>query len=135
MLFLSLGTGLGSTLIADNVIVPLELGQLPYADGQRLGVLVGRRGLKALGKGRWRAIVTEMIGSLQSAFNADYVVFGGGNAKLIKEPPPGARCGNNLAAFRGGFRMWNLDDVETISPVDEHGAAEAKRPPQAWRVI
>lgn len=135
MLFLSLGTGLGSTLIADNVIVPLELGQLPYADGQRLGVLVGRRGLKSLGKAKWREIVVEMIGSLQGAFNANYIVFGGGNAKLIDEPPPGARCGNNLAAFRGGFRMWSLDDVEAISAVEEHGAAASKRTPQDWRVI
>jgi polyphosphate glucokinase len=135
MLFLSLGTGLGSTLIADNVIVPLELGQLPYADGRRLGVLVGRRGLKTLGKAKWRDIVVEMIGSLQGAFNANYTVLGGGNAKLIKELPPGARCGNNLAAFRGGFRMWNLDDVETLAAVDEHGAAEPKRTAQEWRVI
>ena len=135
MLFLSFGTGLGSTLIAENVIVPLELGQLPYADGERLGQLVGRRGLKTLGKAKWREIVVDMIGSLQGAFNANYVVLGGGNAKLVKDLPPGTRCGNNLAAFRGGFRMWSLDEVEAIGAVEEHGAAQAKRTPQEWRVI
>ncbi len=135
MLFLSLGTGLGSTLIADNVIVPLELGQLPYEDGRRLGLLVGRRGLDDLGKSKWREIVADMIVSMQGAFNAEYVVVGGGNAKLLKELPPGARLGNNLAAFRGGYRMWNLDDVETLSTEDtEGGKAPAKRPPE-WRVI
>ena len=98
-------------------------------------MLVGRRGFKDLGKSNWREIVIEMIGSLQGAFNANYVVLGGGNAKEIKELPPGARCGNNLAAFRGGFRMWNLDDVEALASVEHHGAAQPKKPSQDWRVI
>jgi hypothetical protein len=135
MLFLSLGTGLGSTLIADNVIVPLELGQLPYQNGKRIGLLVGRRGLQSLGKAKWREVVTDMVASLQGAFNADYVVVGGGNAKTLKELPPGVRLGNNLAAFRGGFRMWHLEEVAPL-PTDEHAAHKAKaKPPADWRVI
>lgn len=135
MLFLSLGTGLGSTLIADNVVVPLELGKLPYAGRRQLGALVGRRGLQTLGKAKWRDIVVDMIVAMQGAFNADYIVVGGGNAKLLRELPPGARMGNNLAAFRGGFRMWNLDDVEPLPPEEPPNAKEKPKPPAEWRVI
>ncbi len=134
MLFLGLGTGLGSTLITENVIVPLELGELPYGEEDRLGLLVGRRGLKRLGKGRWRGIVCEMLATFSRAFVVDYVVLGGGNAKLLRELPGGVRMGHNLTAFRGGFRLWNLDDVRTLSPEGEE--APEKRPPRAeWRVV
>jgi hypothetical protein len=135
MLFLSLGTGLGSTLIADNVIVPLELGQLPYDEGETLGIVLGRRGLERLGKSRWREVVNDTIKTLMGAFEVDYAVVGGGNAKLIKEFPHGARCGNNLAAFRGGFRMWNLDDVPTMTAKDHPGAQPLEKMPAEWRVI
>jgi hypothetical protein len=133
MLFLGLGTGLGSTLITQNVIVPLELGELPYSANQRLGALVGRQGLKRVGKREWRRIVTEMVDSFTRTFVVDYVVLGGGNAKLLKDLPSGARLGHNLTAFRGGFRLWHLADIRTLSPdgeVPEENRAEAD-----WRVV
>lgn len=113
MLFLGLGTGLGSTLIADHVVVPLELGRLAAADGISLGELVGDPGLKRLGKKAWRQAVNEMVKHLLTAFNADYVVVGGGNSRKCDVLPESARKGNNLAAFRGGIRLWHIDDVKT----------------------
>jgi hypothetical protein len=133
MLFLGLGTGLGSTLITENVIVPLELGELPYGSDERLGLLVGRRGLKRIGKAKWREIVCEMLTSFARAFVVDYVVLGGGNAKLVKQLPNGVRLGHNLTAFRGGFRLWNLEDIPTLSPEGEELATKRKHIP--WRVV
>jgi polyphosphate glucokinase len=133
MLFLGLGTGLGSTLITENVIVPLELGELPYGSDERLGLLVGRRGLKRIGKAKWRQIVCEMLASFARAFVVDYVVLGGGNAKLVKQLPNGVRLGHNLTAFRGGFRLWNLEDIPTLSPEGEELATKRKHTP--WRVV
>jgi polyphosphate glucokinase len=111
MLFLGLGTGVGSALITEEVILTLELGQLPYKRGETLGETLGRQGLKRLGKTAWRRAVTEMTSALMKAFLADSVVIGGGNAKKLKELPPGVRQSHNLTAFRGGFRMWNTDTV------------------------
>lgn len=134
MLFLGLGTGLGSTLITENVIVPLELGQLPYAENHRLGTLVGRRGLKRIGKRCWRKIVAEAVDAFARAFVVDYVVLGGGNAKLLKDLPSGARLGHNLTAFRGGFRLWHLDGIQTLTP--EGGAVRPEDLAAAdWRVV
>jgi hypothetical protein len=111
MLFLGLGTGLGSALITGHVIVPLELGQLPY-DGERtLGEVLGRRGLERIGKAEWRRAVNRAVNFLMGAFVADYVVIGGGNAKNVKNLPPGSRLGHNQTAFRGGFRLWSVEDV------------------------
>jgi hypothetical protein len=134
MLFLGLGTGLGSTLITENVIVPLELGELPYGDGERLGLLIGRRGLKRIGKPAWRDVVCGMLDAFGRAFVVDYIVLGGGNAKLIKELPSGVRLGHNLTAFRGGFRLWNLEDIRTLSP-DGEEHTQAPRKPTPWRVV
>jgi polyphosphate glucokinase len=106
MLFLGLGTGVGSTLITEEVILTLELGQLPYKRGETLGEALGRQGLKRLGKTAWRRAVTDMASALMKAFLADSVVIGGGNAKKLKELPPGVRQSHNLTAFRGGFRLW-----------------------------
>lgn len=115
MLFLGLGTGLGSALITGHVVVPLELGRLAY-DGERtLGEVLGRRGLERLGKDEWRLAVNRAVASLMSAFVADYVVIGGGNAKRVKNLPPGSRLGNNLTAFRGGFRVWSVDDIWVLA--------------------
>jgi hypothetical protein len=135
MLFLGLGTGLGSTLITENVIVPLELGELPYGEGEKLGLLVGRRGLKRTGKTKWRATVCEMIAAFARAFVVDYVVLGGGNAKLIRELPNNVRLGHNLTAFRGGFRLWNLEDIKPLSPEGEDATHRKARKPAAWRVV
>jgi hypothetical protein len=131
MLFLGLGTGLGSALIAENVIVPLELGRLPYRRRQTLGEALGRRGMKAHGKAVWKKIVNEMASTLMGAFVADYVVLGGGNAKLLKVPPPGCRMGHNLTAFRGGFRLWGLDGVPVLGA--DH--LDKATPATEWRLI
>ena len=120
MLFLGLGTALGSTLIADRVIVPLELGQLLYKDGEKLGDLLGARGFKRLGQKSWCRIVEEVVPMLMIALLADHVVLGGGNGKKLKQLPAGVRLGNNLTAFRGGFRLWHLKDVPTLLIDDHH---------------
>jgi hypothetical protein len=115
MLFLGLGTGLGSALITGTVIIPLELGKLLH-DGERtLGEVLGRRGLDKLGKGEWRRAVNRAVTALMGAFVVDYVVVGGGNAKNVKDLPPGARLGHNLTAFRGGFRLWSVEDVWVLA--------------------
>lgn len=132
MLFLGLGTGLGSTLIADNVIVPLELGQLIGSHGQ-LGETLGRRGLKKIGKKAWRREIDLIVPMLMAATLADYVVLGGGNAKEIKNPPGGARLSNNLTAFRGGFRLWHVDDVKTLD--GEVDLPPTPTPVTEWRLI
>jgi polyphosphate glucokinase len=132
MLFLGLGTGLGSALIVDHIIIPLELGQLPYRNRQ-LGEVLGREGLARIGKKKWREVIDRVVPALMAATLADSVVLGGGNAKKIKTPPAGARLSNNLTAFRGGFRLWHLDDVKTHSG-DENGKPPALRPSE-WRLI
>ncbi len=105
MLFLGLGTGLGSALIVDGVLEPMELAHLPYRKGTYEDY-VGLAGLKRLGKKKWRRRVADVVEKLKSALEADYVVLGGGNAKLVKELPAGARLGDNANAFRGGIRLW-----------------------------
>jgi len=106
MLFLGLGTGLGSALIVDGVVEPMELAHLPYKKGRTYEDFVGLAGLKRLGKKKWRHHVEEVVGQLKSALQADYVVVGGGNAKLLKKLPAGAKLGANANAFRGGERLW-----------------------------
>lgn len=106
MLFLGLGTGLGSALIVDGVIDPMEFAHLPYKKGRTYEDYVGLKGLKRLGRKKWRREVAAVVGLLKTATQADYVVLGGGNARLIKKLPPAARLGDNNNAFRGGFRLW-----------------------------
>jgi len=106
MLFLGLGTGLGSAMIVDGILEPMELAHLPYKNGRTYEDYVGIRGLKRLGKKKWRRHVADVVERLRAALEADYVVLGGGNAKLLKKLPPGTRLGDNNNAFRGGFRMW-----------------------------
>jgi polyphosphate glucokinase len=105
MLFLGLGTGLGSTLITDGVVEPMELGHLPYKKGT-YEEYVGQRGLEKRGKKRWRRHVADVVASLIAALEPDDVVLGGGNVKQLKELPAGCRAGNNANAFLGGFRLW-----------------------------
>ncbi len=107
MLFLGLGTGLGSALIVDGVVEPMELAHLPYKNGHTFEHYVGVRGLKRLGKARWRKCVLDVVERLRAALNADDVVIGGGNAAKLRKAPPGARLGDNDNAFLGGFRLWN----------------------------
>ncbi|MBV8146705.1 MAG: ROK family protein [Gammaproteobacteria bacterium] len=107
MLFLGLGTGLGATLIIDGVIEPTEVGHMPYKHGRTFEDYVGERGRERLGNHRWRKAVREVIADLSEAFEADYIVVGGGNARRLKKLPRGVRLGGNLHAFAGGLRLWD----------------------------
>jgi len=135
MLFLGLGTGLGSSLIAENVIVPLELGQLKYDGKDSFVDRVGKAGLRRQGKKAWRRAVTEIASILAGVLLADDVVLGGGNAKQLGALPHGMRVGDNLTAFRGGFRLWRLEDIRTHSVEGEHHAANLTARTDKWRVI
>jgi hypothetical protein len=106
MLFLGLGTGLGSALIVDGVLQPMELSALPYKGGKTYEDVLGRRGLLKLGRKRWRREVAKITELLKYGLQVDEIVLGGGNAKKIREVPPGARLGSNRNAFAGGFRLW-----------------------------
>jgi len=107
MLFLGLGTGLGSAMIVDGILEPMEVAHLPYKKGRTYEDYAGIRGLERMGKKKWRRHVEAIAEQLKSAMEADYVVLGGGNAKLLKVVPPGCRLGDNASAFTGGFRLWD----------------------------
>jgi polyphosphate glucokinase len=107
MLFLGLGTGLGSAMIVDGVVAPMELAHLPYKKGRTFEDYVGAAGLKRLGGGKWRRTVNDVVAQLSSLLEADYVVLGGGNARKLKRLPKNARLGSNDFAFLGGFRVWH----------------------------
>ena len=105
MLFLGLGTGLGSAMIVDGILEPMELGHLPFRKATYEDY-VGLRGLERLGKKRWREAVDETIASFVAALEPEYVILGGGNAPLLHELPTNVRLGHNEDAFLGGFRLW-----------------------------
>jgi len=105
MLFLGLGTGLGSALVVEGVVVPMELAHLSYRKGTYEDYL-GVRALKRVGKKKWRKHVNECVARLISALHLDDVVLGGGNAKKLSKLPKGCRAGDNANAFLGGFRLW-----------------------------
>jgi polyphosphate glucokinase len=107
MLFLGLGTGLGSAMIVDGVVAPMELAHLPYKKGRTYEDYVGAAGLKRLGGKKWRRTVGEVVAQLSTLLEADYVVLGGGNARKLKRLPKNARLGSNDFAFLGGFRVWH----------------------------
>lgn len=107
MLFLGLGTGLGSAMIVDGVVAPMELAHLPYKKGRTFEDYVGAAGLKRLGGRKWRRTVSDVVAQLSSLLEADYVVLGGGNARKLKRLPKNARLGSNDFAFLGGFRVWH----------------------------
>jgi polyphosphate glucokinase len=111
MLFIGLGTGLGSAMIVDDVVVPLELGEIRHSRGRTLEDVLGKRGLKRLGRARWRKAVNAAVTNLEAAFVADYVMIGGGNVKKLNRLPPRARRGSNRHAFRGGVRLWQAAPV------------------------
>jgi polyphosphate glucokinase len=106
MLFLGLGTGLGSALVVDGTVAPMELAHLPYKRGRTYEDYVGDRGRRRLGAKKWRRTVADVVEQLSKALEADYVVLGGGNARKLKKLPKNARLGNNEFAFLGGYRVW-----------------------------
>jgi len=114
MLFLGLGTGLGTALIADGHVEPMEIGHLPFKK-RTYEDYVGERGRERLGKKRWQKAVTEAVESLTAALEPDYVVLGGGNAARLDVLPPNARLGSNSNAFTGGFRSWDAA-AEAVPP-------------------
>lgn len=109
MLFLGLGTGLGSAMVLDGVVEPMELGHLPYKKATYEDY-VGIRGLEKWGKKKWRSNVEDVVDRVVTALEPDDVVLGGGNVKKLKKLPPGCREGDNTNAFLGGFRLWEHGD-------------------------
>jgi polyphosphate glucokinase len=107
MLYLGLGTGLGSALVVDGVLVPTELAHLPYLKGQTYEDYVGQRGYERHGRARWRKHVVDVVERLRAALLVDYVVLGGGNVKRMDRLPPGCIAGSNANAFKGGMRAWS----------------------------
>ena len=107
MLFIGLGTGLGTAMILEGVVEPMELGHLPYKKRLSYEDYVGRRGMSRLGKKAWRQEVLTVIDIFRAALQPEYIVLGGGNARLMKELPPDVRLGANANAFIGGFRLWD----------------------------
>ena len=125
MLFLGLGTGLGSTLIADGVVDPMELGHLPYRKATYEDY-VGQRGLDKRGKKKWRKHVAQVVQCFAAALMPDYVVLGGGNVKKLKQLPPGCRTGDNTNAFQGAFRLW--DEASNHKPARRKTTRSGKGP-------
>jgi polyphosphate glucokinase len=115
MLFVGLGTGVGSALILDDVVVPLELGDLRYSRRKTVSEVLGKDGLKSSGTARWQEAVHAVLSQFAAAFRADYVVIGGGNAKRLKRLPRHARLGSNKLAFLGGTRLWGGGRVHAKS--------------------
>jgi hypothetical protein len=133
MLFIGLGTGVGSALIVERVVVPLELGELRLGD-RSISEMLGRPGLDNAGKKEWRKAVFRAVPPLQTAVLADYVVLGGGNSKHLGNAlPPGVRIGNNLTAFRGGLRLWGLDDIPKQDA--PHGRRNFTSIQGEWRLL
>lgn len=116
MLFLGLGTGLGSALIVEGVVAPLEVAHMPYRKGGTFEDYVGERGLKKLGKKKWAQHVEKVIAILQHGLQADDVLLGGGQTKKLEKAPEGVTIGTNENAIRGGVRLW-----------DDGGARSGKR--------
>jgi predicted NBD/HSP70 family sugar kinase len=109
MLFLGLGTGLGTALVIDGVLEPMELGHLPYKKGRTYEEYVGTTGLERLGKKKWRRHVADVIARMRAALEVADVVVGGGNAKLLRRLPRGVRRVDNANAFAGGVRLWRAE--------------------------
>jgi polyphosphate glucokinase len=107
MLFLGLGTGLGSAMIVDGVLEPMELGHLPHSKSETFEDRVGAKGLERLGKEKWRREVADVVKQFVAALEPDYVVLGGGNVEKLGRLPRKARLGDNANAFKGGFKLWD----------------------------
>lgn len=122
MLLLGLGTGLGSTMVVDGALEPMELGHLPYRKGT-FEDYVGRRGLERCGRKMWRNSVVDVVERLHAALQPDYVVLGGGNARQLAEIPVYARLGDNDCAFAGAFRLRGPLDGAAVARPAADGAA------------
>jgi len=112
MLFLGLGTGLGSAMIVGGVLQPMELAHLPYKHGKTYEDYLGLRGLKRYGKKKWRKHVLDVVSRLQDALEPDTIVLGGGNARKLNRLPAHVILGNNANAFKGGLRLWSKDYLQ-----------------------
>ena len=138
MLFLGLGTGLGSTLIVDGIVEPMELGHLPYRDGT-FEQYVGLRGLEAHGLAQWRHDVEDVVGRLTAALQPEDVVLGGGNVHQLEKLPPGCRAGDNANAFLGGFRLWGVTQEALTDSKEMKGRAMTAMLPltarQSWKSL
>ncbi len=117
MLFLGLGTGLGSALIVDGVIAAMELGHLHYTDGHSYEDYLGKQGRKRLGNKKWRSKVMDVVEGFRKALLPDYIVLGGGDAAKLRRLPPQTRRGDNTDAFLGGFRLWERQDPNAAGPI------------------
>jgi len=116
MLFLGLGTGLGSAMIVDGLLEPMELGHLPYHKGRTFEDCAGAAGLERYGKKKWRRKVVDIVEHFVAALEPDYVVLGGGNAAKLGRLPRKARLGDNANAFKGGFRLWDTRTAKKSRP-------------------
>ena len=128
LLFLGLGTGLGTAMIVDGIVEPMELSHLPY-EKATYEDYVGERAMEKSGKKKWRQCVADVVARLEAALEPDDVVIGGGNARLLKEMPPGCRLGENTNAFAGGFRLW--DKATAVPLAAKPGASPRKAAPKA----
>jgi polyphosphate glucokinase len=126
MLFLGLGTGLGSAMIVDGMMEPMELGHLPYKR-RTFEDYVGIRGYERLGKKKWRRKVADVVARLITALEPEDVVLGGGNVKRLKELPPRCRAGDNANAFLGGFRLWEQARERILTPPHRFGLGKRRR--------
>lgn len=125
MLFLGLGTGLGTAMIVEGIVEPMELSHLPYKKATYEDY-VGERALQRLGKKNWRSNVVDVVALLIAALEPDDVVIGGGNLRLLKKLPPGCRAGDNANAFIGGFRLW--ESAAPVTTVKVTRAARTSKP-------
>ena len=132
MLFLGLGTGLGSAMIVDGIVEPMELGHLPYKR-RTFEDYVGVRGYDRLGKKKWRQHVADVIARLMAALEPEYVILGGGNVKKLEELPPGCRVGDNAKAFLGGFRLWEEEGTTGQTKITAESPLRTARP--AWQAL
>jgi polyphosphate glucokinase len=126
MLFLGLGTGLGTAVVDNGIVEPMELGHLPYRK-RTYEDYVGLRGLKKYGKKKWRKEVADVVETLTAAIEPDEVVLGGGNVKKLKKLPPHCRLGNNLNAFLGAFRMWDVEPGKNVKSVSKPETSKQPR--------
>jgi polyphosphate glucokinase len=130
MLFLGTGTGLGSAIIFDGIVIPLELAHLPYKKGRTYEEYIGLSGLELRGKKRWRKSVLDIITRLQAGMVCDYVLLGGGNAKLMKDLPSGVILGANSNAIEGGIKLW---ETPIPTPPPSPTSARSAKPKGAKR--